>query len=201
VHRLSVAKNDTKTNLQRSPATACWLINTVFAVFTSPYRGLQDSLHRATIFSDQARIPRNCHGSNHFSNQLTSLVTYERARQFAGPRRPIANPIDNRFCFQPTRSQTCVSTLNEMVAPNWKIFCHRGRVDQGQRLNICERTGIAVCQVVYSEFSLTYSVVRSEVQNRMASLPRSNCMQTSTSVHESILFDKPGSSISSGVPD
>jgi len=139
VHRLSVAKNDTKTNLQRSPETACRLINTVFAVFTLPYSGLQDSLHRATIFSDQARIPNICHGSNHFMSQLTSLVSCERARQLAGPRRPIANPILHRFCFQSTRSQTCVSTLLQLVARNWKIFCHHGRVDQGQRLNICER--------------------------------------------------------------
>jgi len=73
-------------------------------------------------------------------SQLTSLVTCGRARQSVGPRRPIANPIDNRFCFQSTRSQTCVSTLNQMVARNWKICCHRGRVDQGQRLNICFRT-------------------------------------------------------------
>jgi len=72
-------------------------------------------------------------------SQLTSLVSCERARQSVGPRRPIANPILHRVCFQSTRSQTCVSTLNEMVARNWKIFCHRGRVDQGQRLNICER--------------------------------------------------------------
>jgi len=77
VHRLSVAKNDTKTNLQRSPETGCRLIKNRFAAFTLPYRGLQDSLHRATTFSDQTRIPNICHGSNHIclNSQALFLVS------------------------------------------------------------------------------------------------------------------------------
>jgi len=136
VHRLSVAKNDTKTNRQRSPATACRLIKNRFCGVYFAVQRAAGQLAQSHNFQRSNKNTRNCHGSNHFclNSQALLLVSGPGSLLGRGDRSQTRLIIGS--AFNQLAAKLCVSTLNEMVARNWKIFCHRGCFDQGQRLNI-----------------------------------------------------------------
>jgi len=74
VHRLSVAKNDTKTNLQRSPATTCRLImHRVCSVYFALQRA-EGQLAQSHFIQRSNKNTRNCHGSNHFCLNSQALL-------------------------------------------------------------------------------------------------------------------------------